>query len=293
MNRTKERAHSEVLSSSTVTKRPLLFLSISLGFLAAIPFVACGTQNFSNSSQVDAGASSDAIGSDATAAGASDPCRDGAAPHKLCDDFDQPTISTIWKVFGSCPIPRLDSSESVSPPQSLRTGNDEAGVPPPDCATFYATFGQTPTMVHCEADVKLDQLATATFDFFAINTTFPADITYHQVALNFSGSAGAPEPVSLGEEVSFSDAGGSYNGTGFATGVTPFAGWFHVVLVVDYVSRMATASVAGKPQSAPLRFVPDGGRPNSEVIFRPGIGGIDGDGGVAIAHYDNVFCDVN
>ena len=271
-----------------------IFLASSVA--ATLTFLACGDSTFNSAASTDAAAdaasdSSSAIGPDAAAVDASDPCLDGST-HALCDDFDQPNISGVWGVFGTCPIPRLDSSESVSPPQSLRTSTDEAGVPSPNCATFYVTFGKTPTAIHCEADVKLDELPTATFDFFAVNTTFADGVSYHQVALNFSGNPGMPEPVSLGEETSFSDAGGSYVGNAVTTGLAPLSGWFHVALSIDYAKRLAATTVAGNQQVLPLQFVPDGGHPSSDIIFRPGIV-IYGDGGVATAHYDNVFCDVN
>src|SRR5665213_2830593 len=115
-----------VLSWVGVTKRGFLFLSISLGFSAAISFVACGDNNF-DSSQVDASPPSDAsanIDGDRRVevdgsptlpdGGGVDFCSSLPTLHELCESFDNAKLAPIWSVSGACQPPTLDTSESLS-----------------------------------------------------------------------------------------------------------------------------------------------------------------------------------
>jgi hypothetical protein len=268
---------------------------------AVITFVACGDTSFSSSdgdagadAAADAGLDSD-LASDADIAGdATDPCTSDAS-HAICDDFNQPTFSGIWTSAPGCAVPTLDDTESVSPPRSMRTGNDDAGAPPPSCVGFLATVAPSATQVHCEAQVRLDQMPSGSSNFLTVSTTFSGGVTYHQLALTYStvAQSGPNDPVYLNEYVTLLDGGSSFQLAPALTGSAAVASsqWFKVILDIDYVTKQATATIAGKQASLSLQFIPDGGTQSGTVYFSPSVD-VFTDGGVAVVHYDDIFCDV-
>jgi hypothetical protein len=217
-------------------------------------------------------------GGDAEGGSPADPCASGAI-HALCDDFDEAALHMFWALDPTCAWPVLDSTASVSPPNSLLSQVTTTG----GCASISDALPRAP-FVHCEADVRFDatpkKMATT-----LLSLSFGSSaLASYQVALAYD-----PTQVGMAGQVIETAVeldGGSPTSDGGAPWprATATETWSHVVLQVDLTTQTASGTFDTNVASTSLVNAP---ATFSTVTFHVGASG-----GVSTVRFDNVFCNL-
>jgi len=184
----------------------------------------------------DSGGPSDAQTSESApdASTTPSPC---TASHTFCDDFDEPSLGTLWSGQQTPSGTLAFSTSAVTPPHSLQATvladtNDNG-------AFLYERFTNV-TRLHVELDamvVAALPTANSQVDLVDIEVTPPSGGTFAVVDLQRwqDGSA-------LEQYVAFADGGSSDQSPDFAE---TFSSWRHVALDVDFGAETFVATIDG------------------------------------------------
>jgi hypothetical protein len=212
-------------------------------------------------------------------------------PHTFCDDFDETPLGALWDktsmAHGSL---TLDPAAYVSPPLSLSAVAYDAGPNSAGGPQLVKTLGNgtLAQKVHCEADVRLDQVTTTTggaltIFYMSLAGTGP-DVQDAWVRLNVNAKASFFE-----FHTQFADGGGAPST--LPLDALTIAEWGHFTVEVQFPSGAGgSVSVSVNGATASASVVTPPGSPSQTLTLS---------GMVAMppttqwqVHFDNVWCDV-
>lgn len=262
---------------------------VTLSVAATILFSACGDSTFTSSPGTDATADAPSpTGPEASAIDAQPPppaidlrCPDAGA-HTLCDMFDDASISTFWKGTSPCMDPTLDTSESVSPPQSL-----SAATKGLTCSSLSVNL-DAGTSFSGAFDFRVDKPGAAGIAYFTIEMAVEGRSYY---ALSFQYTP-ATSSMMIDEVSTNSDAAAGSShfhplSEKFDSGV-----WLPVSFRFNFASgNLFTTLDNGVEEMTNLSAPP----PVGSVMGYTVIVGFPKGPGTAVneeAHFDNFVCDV-